>query len=445
MIILTSLIVGFIFLLVIFLIYSIYLNCFFYHEEGIFLIKPNNILIKNVDIIPKRYPAKLTANYQQLIPMYIIQTNNNSRVLGRIKQVADYLHAMNSEYELRYFSDEDSRLFLLENYDKNVVDCYDALYPGAYKADLFRTAYLLKYGGIYVDIGIVPLVAFRHILKSNTSFVGVKDYKIAGKTFGAYLYNGLIACTANHAIIKYCFDKIIDNVTKRSYCNNALDVTGPGVLGEAFSRITNIKINKSGEYQDMIILEHNIDFNLFGNRNCYLLYQNNLLFYTKYIGYYQDQKINNKIGYQKLYSAQQIYAEKGKYLLTHNKINDIKITTQEIEFFPEIYIPSNYQLSNNNCYTNNFLYYKSPQNNKEVANLYYLQNMNSDIQFLQSEDDKYNINLAYFFLYPLVTYPNYINYNDEIVLKTQDTQNAQYAINLSANNSILSNKLSKLD
>jgi mannosyltransferase OCH1-like enzyme len=442
MIIRTIIFLIVIFLVIIFLVYAIYLNCFFYHEEGIFLTKPNNILIKNIDTIAKKYKATLTANYQQLIPMHIVQTNNKSKVLGRIKQVPDYLHAMNAEYELRYFNDEDSRQFLLENYDKNVVDCYDSLYPGAYKADLFRTAYLLKNGGIYVDIGIVPIVAFRHILKSDTTFLGVKDYKIAGKNFGAYLYNGLIACTANHPIIKYCFNKIIENVSKKSYCNNALDVTGPGVLGEAFDRVTNIKLKTSGEYNDIIILQHNIDFNLFGNRNCYLLYKNNLLFYTKYIGYYEDQKINNKIGYQKLYSAKQIYGEKGKYLLTNNNIEDKQIITQNVEFFPEIYIPSSYKLSNNNCY-NKILYYKNIKNDKEKANLYYLENMNSDIQFLESVDNKdYNIDLSYFFLYPLSTYPNYIlNDKEEIILKTRD---AKYSIILSKNNNIFSNKLIKL-
>ena len=58
----------------------------------------------------------------------------------------------NPGFKLEYYSDKGSRDFVENNYDKRVLDAYDKLKPGAYKADLFRYAILYKRGGIYSDL-----------------------------------------------------------------------------------------------------------------------------------------------------------------------------------------------------------------------------------------------------------------------------------------------------
>ena len=66
----------------------------------------------------------------------------------------------NPDFEIEYYSDKGSREFVKNNFSKRVLDTYDKLIPGAYKADLFRYCILYKRGGIYSDLSqnfLLPL------------------------------------------------------------------------------------------------------------------------------------------------------------------------------------------------------------------------------------------------------------------------------------------------
>ena len=59
---------------------------------------------------------------------------------------------LNPDFKIKYYSDKGSREFIKNNYSKDIINAYDSLIPGAYKADLFRYCVLYKYGGIYSDL-----------------------------------------------------------------------------------------------------------------------------------------------------------------------------------------------------------------------------------------------------------------------------------------------------
>lgn len=60
-----------------------------------------------------------------------------------------------SGWEYKFYTDDDARIFLRKHFPSQVLEAYDALNPGAFKADLFRYCVLLIYGGVYSDMDVM--------------------------------------------------------------------------------------------------------------------------------------------------------------------------------------------------------------------------------------------------------------------------------------------------
>ena len=53
------------------------------------------------------------------------------------------------------------REFIKNNFDLDILNAYDILKPGAFKADLWRCCILYIYGGIYLDIKYGCFAGFK--------------------------------------------------------------------------------------------------------------------------------------------------------------------------------------------------------------------------------------------------------------------------------------------
>ena len=101
-------------------------------------------------------PPLYSRDPTRLIPRIIHQTwfedvtqekyPNMSRLIESFKQ---------SGWDYRFYADEDVGGFLVTHFPPEVKDAYDALRPGAFKADLFRYCVLLIHGGIYADMDVM--------------------------------------------------------------------------------------------------------------------------------------------------------------------------------------------------------------------------------------------------------------------------------------------------
>ena len=58
-------------------------------------------------------------------------------------------------YDYRFYLDSDIEAFLTTHFPPQVKEAYDALIPGAFKADLFRYCVLFIYGGVYADVDVM--------------------------------------------------------------------------------------------------------------------------------------------------------------------------------------------------------------------------------------------------------------------------------------------------
>jgi len=155
--------------------------------EALCKIRPHKMkVVKELHVqIPTR-----KRDSSSLIPKIIHQTYfepvtkekypNFSRLVESWKQ---------SSWDYNFYSDEDARTFLSSHFPPEVREAYDALIPGAYKADLFRYCILLIHGGIYADVDVLLTVDLDKLVESDVGFmVPVDEVKFFYGLFVHYCY-----------------------------------------------------------------------------------------------------------------------------------------------------------------------------------------------------------------------------------------------------------------
>lgn len=198
------------------------------------------------------------------IPLDIYQTWYTKELPPKMIECVEKLKQDNPEFKHHLYDDEDCRTFIKNNFDRKVLNAFDSLIPGAYKADLWRYCILYKKGGIYLDVKFQcengfkliemakspenyvldrPFSSKRMPLKHELNLVNIPNYydivynKIdtnfwKNKKIG--IYNAVMASKPNNPVLKQCIDKIVENVNKQYYGYNALYPTGPGLLSDIY-------------------------------------------------------------------------------------------------------------------------------------------------------------------------------------------------------------------
>jgi Glycosyltransferase sugar-binding region containing DXD motif len=121
------------------------------------------------DIIPPRYEREP----DRRIPRIVHQTwyepldeplkyPNMSRMVESFRQ---------SGWEYRFYNDDAAATFLTQHFPPAVLQAYQVLQPGAFKADLFRYCVLLIYGGVYADVDIQLESALDISIPPDAAFV----------------------------------------------------------------------------------------------------------------------------------------------------------------------------------------------------------------------------------------------------------------------------------
>lgn len=234
------------------------------------------------------------------IPLDIYQTWHTKDLPTKMEACINHLKRENPEFEHHLYDDNDCINFIKSNYDREVVDAFEKLLPGAYKADLFRYCILYKKGGVYLDIKYKCEPGFKLItLTDKEHFVlerpclstnpvyneSVEDNIINSNNFidnfSKYIdpaiwedkkigiYNALMICKANNPVLLGCIHKIVENVKNRNYGYSPIYVTGPGILGYEYFK---------GDYSKMT------EFDLFFSSQCYIRNKTGkiLSFYDEY-------------------------------------------------------------------------------------------------------------------------------------------------------------------
>jgi mannosyltransferase OCH1-like enzyme len=223
-----------------------------------------------------------------LIQSNIFQTWHSKKLPTSMFLVMMQLKRINPRFRHYLFDDNDCHEFIKKHFDNKVLNAYDRLIPGAYKADLWRYCVLYKLGGIYLDIKYIPV--------NNFKFVNLldKEYWVTDVDENG-IYNALMICERGNQILLNAINKIVYNVENKYYGSSFLEPTGPLLLGQYF---TNEEKQKSK-------LKHAVngpnDFNKI------ILFDNHPILQC-FRGYYSEQdKYKIKRHYSELWNERNIY------------------------------------------------------------------------------------------------------------------------------------------
>lgn len=112
---------------------------------------------------------------KQKIPRCICQTLNENITSSLHFKTVLNIQMLNPQYTYEFYNNRDRRQFISECYNDEVLNTYDGLVSGAFKADLFRYCWLYKKGGIYVDCKMIQRVPFSKIIDPEDEFYLCED------------------------------------------------------------------------------------------------------------------------------------------------------------------------------------------------------------------------------------------------------------------------------
>ena len=175
-----------------------------------------------------KIPHHLKQHYNSIIPLNIFQTWVSKELPPLMAETMFNIKKNNPRFNYFLFDDNDCREFIRSHFKPDVLDAYDRLIPGAYKADLWRYCILFIKGGIYMDIKYTPLNGFKFINLTESEHL-VCD------TNGVDIYNALMVCLPGNQILFQAIRRIVENVRNKYYGNSFLEPTGPKLLSKIIS------------------------------------------------------------------------------------------------------------------------------------------------------------------------------------------------------------------
>ena len=165
------------------------------------------------------------------IPKKIFQTWKTKSLNDGLSFLSKSFQKKNPEYEYFLYDDGDCRQLIKENFEPIVLEVYDRIIPGAFKADLWRCCALYVKGGIFCDMDMICMTNFDSIINGGIDFFAPID----SNSKGAHdLYNAFMGSIPGHPILKRCIDTIVDNVINETWRKKKqlpLDFSACGVLG----------------------------------------------------------------------------------------------------------------------------------------------------------------------------------------------------------------------
>jgi len=190
---------------------------------------------KLIRIIRFNKPFIFKNEYNSVIPFEVYQTWHSKDLPPLMRSNLERLKCENPRFNFNLYDDNDCREFIKNNFSDDVLNAYNALVPGAYKADLWRLCVLYKNGGIYLDIRNNFYNGFRLIdLTENEHYCYDRPRDC--------IYNSIMVSKKDSIFLLKCIEEIIDNVKNSYYGNGSLDPTGPGLLGKVIKKY-NFKLN----------------------------------------------------------------------------------------------------------------------------------------------------------------------------------------------------------
>jgi len=230
------------------------------------------------------------------VPKHIYQTWHSKEMPPKMKECVEKLKSDNPEFEHHLFSDEESREFIEKHFEEEVLNAYDALIPGTFKADLWRYCVLYQNGGVYLDIKYKCNDGFRLKDIANDNFFA-REYNGEGTGLSEKpVYTGIMISKPKNPVFMKCIRRICRNVKNKYYGKESTEPTGPILMGSFFTD------NQKAEMEYAYHESNNIGY----IRHI----KDDIDVMSWYPEYRSEQKNKSKTGYWKdLWLDRKIYAD----------------------------------------------------------------------------------------------------------------------------------------
>ena len=210
----------------------------------------------------------------KLIPRIIHQTwyepitkskyPNMSRLIESFKQ---------SGWEYNFYDDDQAGQFIATHFPPQVKEAYDAIIPGAFKADLFRYCVLLIRGGVYSDMDVLLESNLDDILDGSIGFLTAQDEPGEAAGHRSCLWNGLMASAPAHPFLMKTIETVVNNIRNRftsidyddmlcpdpilsvSHTTDMLFTCGPCILGASINKVLRRHPQTSFEHGELDFFE----------------------------------------------------------------------------------------------------------------------------------------------------------------------------------------------
>jgi mannosyltransferase OCH1-like enzyme len=266
---------------------------------------------------------KVNLNYNQIIPKVIVQTAKNYNFTELHYNAVMTFLELNPEYKYTFFSDDDCRQFIKSNFNYSILEAYDKLVPGAYKADLFRYCYLYINGGCYFDCKMILREPIRNWTNTNDEILICQDVR------DNRYFNGVILVKKNHPLLKEVINSV-KNIILNGLMNSNLGITGPSLFYKILHK--HMRINNIRLYHKIIGLNNNIpiSYQRHGYKDFIMTLSNGKIILHKFFNDYYKKynKISQLEHYGKLFTKKEVYyknlkeIDKYKIYVYPNKFND---------------------------------------------------------------------------------------------------------------------------
>jgi mannosyltransferase OCH1-like enzyme len=257
-------------------------------DKGQYQEKHLHNKIKVKQIIKHPYKSPTGQPKPSVVPMKLFQTWYTKELPPKMQENVQNIKKQTPALEYFLYDDNDCVTFIKKHFSEDVVHAYNALLPGAYKADLWRYCVMYILGGVYLDIKYQCVDGFKFIdIMDREHFVidTIFDMNPSHWKPGTHgIYNALIIAKPGNPLLLDAIQYIVRNTQINYYGFSALYPTGPGLLGELY--FGNIYHNTS--MIDNFDLAHaNI------NKIAFIIYKNQIIL-QEYPEYRMEQRAKQK-------------------------------------------------------------------------------------------------------------------------------------------------------
>lgn len=159
----------------------------------------------------------------------IIQYWADSEVPHDIKLLTDSWKDTNKNYKHLIFNKKDAINFIKNNFEKDIYKAFIEVQLPAMQADIFRVAYILKKGGLYVDCATKCLQPIENILNKDSKLILMRKWH--GGIWNGFIYSK----EPNNSILKIIWNEIKNNILLKKE-GNILELTGPRLFQEILQK-----------------------------------------------------------------------------------------------------------------------------------------------------------------------------------------------------------------